>query len=239
MYLRKEGFVDYKDTNILFLTKNETYNYLHSDPDGYINNLSPIDLYARKTNSINSYRIKAANSALDFPENLKLKIVAAVNKANKLLEKTRIEKVNCSEIISLPWIFGLTNGTDYEDGLPHTRSNIIFISTNLDDSVNNLVKTLIHEKIHIYQRAHPEEISYYLESKGYVKSKHGLGIPRVRSNPDLDGWIYYSPITKKEMIAYYSSDTPSSITDITLTDPSFEHPYELMAYTITEKVLSN
>ena len=238
-YLRREGFIDYQDNNVSFMTKDQTYKFLHNDLDGYIANLSPIDLYARKVNSSNTYRLRAANSALDFSNDLKMKLVSAVKTSNRLLEKIRIEKINCSEIASMPWIFALTDSNLYEDGLPHTRANVIFISSTMDQSHNNLVKTLIHEKIHIYQRAHPDEISFYLESKGYIKSKHGQGIPYIRSNPDLDGWIYYSPVTKKEMAAYYSSDEPSSITDITLTDPSFEHPYELMAYTITEKVISN
>lgn len=237
-YLKKEGFVNNPNKNIKFLTEDETYNFIHNDGDGYIQNLSPMDLYARKSKSTNDYRMRACHSAINFPDNLKSKIIVAINTANKLLEKLRIEHINCSEISSIPWILGMTKNKEYEDGLPHTRANIIFISSNIDTSHKSLVKLLIHEKIHIYQRLHPEEISYYLESKGYVKSKHGKGIPYVRSNPDLDGWIYISPITKKEMIAYYTSEEPASITDITLTDPSFEHPYELMAYTITDKILN-
>ena len=237
-YLRREGFVNPDKINVIFMTKEQTYNYLHSDLDGYISNLSPTDLYARKANSINNYRLRAADSAIDFTTQQKNRYMNAIRKANILLSKLQLDRINCAEIAAIPWIFGLTKERYYEDGLPHTRSNVIFVSSVLNENEDSLVKTLIHEKIHIYQRLHPEEISFYLESKGYIKSKHGLGIPRIRSNPDLDGWIYYSPITKKEMAAYYSSDTPSSITDITLSDASFEHPYELMAYTITEKLIS-
>jgi hypothetical protein len=236
IYLKKEGFTNYDKSNIQFMTKQQTNAFLYNDPDGYIANLSPTDLYARNTNSTNNYRLSVATSALDFSDELKNKLLIASNKADELLKTLTLGSINCSNIVSLPWIFALTKGKSYESGLPHTRSNIIFLSTIIDS--NKLVNTLIHEKIHIYQRAYPEEISNYLESKGYTKYKSSIGIPRVRANPDLDGWIYYNPINKKPMIAFYSSDKPSSISDIVLTDPSFEHPYELMAYTIAEKLSS-
>jgi len=238
LYLKKEGFTNYKVDNIRFMTKDQTAAFLYNDPDGYVANLSPTDLYARKTNSTNDYRIAISESAQEIPDDLKSKLIIAANKADKLFATLNLGSLNCSNIVSLPWIFGLTKGKAYENGLPHTRTNIIFLSTIIDTNNSKLVNTLIHEKIHVYQRAYPAEISNYLESKGYTRFKSSIGIPRNRSNPDLDNWIYYNPVNGKPMIAYYSSDKPSDISDIVLSDPSFEHPYELMAYTIAEKLTS-
>jgi len=238
LYLRKEGFSNYDTSNIKFMTAKQTANFLYNDPDGYVANLSPTDLYARKTNSTNDYRMQISQSAIDIPDDLKTKLLIASKKADDLFRTLTLGSINCSNIISLPWIFALTKGKKYENGLPHTRSNIIFLSTIVNTDTNGLVNTLIHEKVHVYQRAYPEEVSNYLESKGYTKYKNSLGIPRNRSNPDLDGWIYYNPVNAKPMIAYYSSDKPTDITDIVLTDPSFEHPYELMAYSIADKLTS-
>ena len=70
----------------------------------------------------------------------------------------------------------------------------------------------------------------YLESNGYIKWKQRLGVPRIRANPDLNGWIYIDPKSESPMMALYTSDKPSGISDITLSNPTFEHPYELLAY---------
>ena len=63
---------------------------------------------------------------------------------------------NFKEIANIKWVFSKTesNGKlSYESGLPHTRKNIIFLSDKvLINDEDELIKVLIHEKIHIYQR---------------------------------------------------------------------------------------
>ena len=119
--------------------------------------------------------------------------------------------MDCQKIASIPWVFALTKENEYEDGLPHTRTNIIFLSTNVDQTPLKLVSILIHEKIHIYQRLYPEETMNFLAVHGYYRWKQRFGVPRIRSNPDLDPWIYFNPVSKQPMIAYYTSDTPNNI----------------------------
>ena len=58
-----------------------------------------------------------------------------------------------------------------------------------------------------------------------------------RANPDIDKYLY-----KKDMDIYYSryNDNPNSITDVTyypINDSTLEHPYEMMAYNLSNKII--
>jgi hypothetical protein len=75
-----------------------------------------------------------------------------------------------------------------------------------------------------------------MASRGFKRWKTRVSEPLSRANPDLDPWIYIDPRTEKPMIAVYNSKNPNSISDVKLTDFAFEHPYELMAYEIAEKL---
>jgi len=75
------------------------------------------------------------------------------------------EKFYSSGIVAgIKWVFANTYANyskdvikEYEQGLPHTRENIILLSKNvLKYDELDLTSTLIHEKIHIYQRYNPE-----------------------------------------------------------------------------------
>ena len=91
---------------------------------------------------------------------------------------------------NLNWVFAFMSN-DYEEGLPHTRGNIIFISPIIIEyDKNQLIKTLIHESIHIYQRYNKEIIDNYLKSNGFIAIKNRNSEKLIRSNPDLDEFIY-------------------------------------------------
>lgn len=130
----------------------------------------------------------------------------------------------------LPWVFAKTTGSAYEDGLPHTRApNIIFLSARtLASRDKALAKTLLHEKIHVYQRAYPDKAATAIAGAGYAKTgRLRRDVPLIRANPDLDEWIYADP-SGRDMALVYSREAPHSIGDVT--GGSGEHPYEVMAY---------
>ncbi len=231
-YFRVEGFIGSPDSSIRFLSTSETNDFLIKDYDMYVANLSPTDLFARKVTSHEDYIRKISRSGIDFKEDQIMRFREACKEADLFFKKANVLGVDCKKIADIPWILSMTKDRQYEDGLPHTRANIIFVSSNINESKKDLIKTMIHEKIHLYQRLYPEEISQYLESNGYTKWKNITGVPRVRANPDLDPFIYYDPVTNKPMVAYYSSDKPYSISDIILDNNAFEHPYEMLAYKI-------
>jgi hypothetical protein len=58
----------------------------------------------------------------------------------------------------------------------------------------------------------------------------------IRSNPDVNNKIYKNVSTGEVMICLYSSDKPNSINDIVSHNYSMEHPYEKIAYEISEHI---
>lgn len=208
-------------TQVTFYTAKETAQFLSNDSDNYVKNMTTADIHARKVKSTEEYIHHIIQTAVDF-----------THKEKQLLEMiaTKIDN-EYKEFSSTPWKFMKTKGTIYEDGMPHTRNDIIFLpeSIFLRDDIQN---TILHEKIHIYQRANPEKMKKDLFEQGYKIYKKRSEELLARANPDLDEWIYIDPITKKPMVALYTSTTPSSLSDVHLTNLAFEHPYEAIAYTV-------
>ena len=158
--------------------------------------------------------------------------------------------VNFAKLAKLPWRVAATAPAGaggaagaYEANLPHTRADVVLIAPALipsgDDKVSQkrFAATLLHEKIHVYQRAYPQDIAAALDAEGYVRKGQRASVALVRANPDLDDWIYLDPEAGpnkgKQMLALYASENPSGITDVTQENSAaFEHPYERMAYRI-------
>jgi len=214
-----ENYLDYNST--VFLTKNETQDFIYNDNDNYIKNLSIYDLRARKCNSAQEYLNLILENCMNFDEEQKNKLHSCSKEAKLFFNN------------GFNWTFALVNHL-YEEGFPHTRDKIIFLSPKiLNYDKTELIKTLIHESIHIYQRFNPDIINEYIKNNGYTISKKKEKNSLIRANPDLNDYIYKD---KKgiEMIAYYKSEYPKGINDTLLTDSSNEHPYEKMAYEIAD-----
>jgi len=179
-----------------FMTAQETNAFLAADKDGFVKSLNQINLFARRATSNEDYLKKISKSGRDFTE------------AQKNLINT----------LSKGSTYALVDKT-YEDGYPHTREHVIFISDMPD------LSTVVHEQMHIQQRSNPPD----LEAMGYKLAGKRSDYPRARINPDVDDNIWISPITIKPMVAQFNSDRPLNLMDIDV--PSqFEHPYEYLAY---------
>jgi hypothetical protein len=229
-YKTKELFID---NNIKFLSAEETSRFLFKDADKYVNNFSDLDLYARKVKTKQEYLELISISGLNFNENQKNKLENASIKADNFLNNYS-SYVNGKDIKKYKWIFGLI-GNNYEEGMPHTRGNVIFISQNtINNELDSLIRILIHEKIHIYQRNNPNEMEDIIKIMGYKFSRLKNNIKNIRANPDLNDKIYKN-YKGEEMIGLYKSETPFGISDILITDFSIEHPFEKMAYEISEE----
>lgn len=213
-----------------FVKPSSAQAWLLEDPDGYVSSMSSADLHARHVLSPYEYRLKSSQSVLPILEPHKHRLTQAVNKANQFFETYRNFYLDPS-IHRLPWMFILTNGS-YEDGLPHTREKYIFLTPKtLKQSMDQLVITLIHEKIHIYQRLDQTTFQQKLFQMGYKIIEKRSTIPLIRANPDLDEYVYQDP-SGKPMMLTYASDKPSSIQDI-VDSSKYEHPFEEIAYTIS------
>lgn len=235
-YLTKEEFINEPGAEVTFLNAQQTASFLLEDKDMYFANLSPTDLYARQAKTNEDYKKRAAEAAGDLTSAQKTRYAEAARKGDEFFRTLNMPGIDTAKLVNVPWVIAYTKGTAYEEGLPHTRANIIFVSSDMDETPEDLLRVLVHEKVHVYTRMYPKEAAYFLESNGFTRWKRRQGVPRIRANPDLDEWIYIDPTTEKPMVTYYSSDHPENINDTAQTNAAFEHPYELIAYRIAAKV---
>ena len=265
------------DTRIYFMTYKETSNFFAKDNDNYVRNLSELDLHARGVKTHVEYMNQIEDTAISFTDDEKELLERCAKDADKYLRNENFNELdygkhlNGNDIADIKWIFANTY-TNYfndvikenEQGLPHTRENIILLSKNvLKNDALNLTNTLLHEKIHIYQRYNPEIFDTIIKEMGLkeLERKHFKQAKYIRSNPDTNNKIYYR---KKDsdggssildilsgdtgdtdydlddvMVCLYRNDKPNSINDVIQKNYSAEHPYEKIAYEIAENFYKN
>lgn len=245
------------DKHLNYMSYEETVQFLERDEDRYVAKLSQLDLYARKVSSKEEYINIIKGEATHFNKGDKLILDKCTKKADELLRNININTIssesnldyskylNYKDIANIKWILAITrndNGGKYEDGLSHTRKNTIFLSQDvLNYSEDEIIKLLIHEKIHIYQRQNEALFKTIIYNMGYVEISPNNEISSdklkyVRSNPDVNNKIYKNVHTGELMICLYSSDKPKNINDIIIQNFSMEHPYEKIAYEISEHI---
>lgn len=239
-----EIIVEYRD--VTFYDEKDTTEFLLRDSDNYVRNFTIYDLMARKVDSKDEYIKKISQCSKNFSQEQKDIIKTACSQADDFLFNYN-NILNGKEISKIPWVFCLTynNNYEYENGFPHTRENIIFIPDKIipNTVTIDLVNTLIHEKIHIYQRYNKDIMDAILNNMGYEMSIENN--PKKRANPDLNNDTYFDRNKGVSLQCYYNSDRPNSITDVTCTDNNniYEHPYEFIAYKIANeynsKILKN
>ena len=245
------------DKHLNYMSYEETVQFLERDVDRYVAKLSQLDLYARKVSSKEEYINIIKGEATHFNKGDKLILDKCTKKADELLRNININTIssesnldyskylNYKDIADIKWVLAITrsdNGGKYEDGLSHTRKHVIFLSQDvLNYSEDEIIKLLIHEKIHIYQRNNEALFKTIIYNMGYAESTDGQEISKdklryVRSNPDVNNKIYKNINTGELMICLYSSDKPKNINDIIIEKYSMEHPYEKIAYEISEHI---
>ena len=198
-----------------------------NDVDNYVSNMTLHDLYARKATSKQDYINKCQN---DFSINKEVekqcleKCMKCIPEANKRLCQLT------SSFQNISWNLFFFSGNYYEDGLSHTRFNIIFLPVkimNVDEEY--LTKLLIHEKIHILQKLLPFDpfVTSFMKNFRVINHKHFVN-KLIRANPDTDNFVY-KDFNNQILQFVYKTDYPSSIRDV-VQYSEFEHPYEQMAY---------
>jgi hypothetical protein len=228
-----------------YMSAQETSDFLSTDRDKYVYNLSPLDLHARNVSSASEYINNITQTAISFTQIEKDMLDICTKKADNFIRNTQLneliygEHINRNDIANINWIFAKTHNVDtkeYEEGLPHTRDNVIFLSDNvLKYEENNLITTLIHEKIHIYQRYNEELFKKIIDIMGLVEVSENHNTKKyMRSNPDTNRNIYIDNKTNNVMVCLYRTDKPSNINDVIMKNHSLEHPYEKIAYEIAD-----
>lgn len=219
------------DDSTYYLNKNETADFFIKDNDSYVASLTPPDLHARNVKTHREYLEKCVNSAMDFDSRSKSIINNAIVLSDKYLRGLDSPYIDNEKMNKIMWKIALSS---CEEGLPHTRQDIIFLSPNvLKRSVPEIASILVHEKVHVYQRKFLQEFRDSLLANGYSIIGERREYPLARSNPDLDNLIY-SDKDGNIMISLYKSDTPSSINDVVASSHG-EHPFEEIAYVIGDK----
>lgn len=223
------------ESAIVFMIPQEVQTFLSLDTDNYVQNMSSADFYARDALNANDYIEKSRQDVVAFTFEEKELLKQAIQKADRFFLSYQDDYIQSHEMNRIPWKLALTKGY-YENGLPHTRMNIIFLPQSLlNQSINTIAQTLIHEKVHLHQRKYKERYQEVLILKNYQiigKRDHH----RIRANPDVDDYIYYHP-KHFIMVENYRTLTPKDIQDTEKLglDAKYEHPYEEIAYQVAEK----
>jgi hypothetical protein len=229
---------------IIFLSDQQTAEFLHKDRDGYVKKMSKADLFARQAKSTSDYVRMITNTGccLSFEPLQRDKLIKCTEMADKFFASNTNGINNYIEdgslLVQIPWKLAFVCDK-YEEGLPHTRDDVIFLSPDtIKQPDNQLVSTLIHEKVHIFQRQHKAYMDKLLFTLGYqiAGSSNDPRYVLKRSNPDINDIVYINPENRKEMIFLYKSEKPESIDEV-FKDQIMEHPYEKMAYDIANKYL--
>ncbi len=212
--------------------------------------MSPADLTARQALTREEYYERYRSSVRDLSEPQQIIMQDAIEAANTLLS-------NYPLLNKLPWKIKYIPPT-IENGYPHTLEDTIYVSDDLFTRPTKLIiQTMIHEKIHVFQRTYPYIIKEIYTSWGFTPSTKTH--PLQRNNPDLDG-INYAYKEKYVILEKYNNQTPSSISDsktiaisnkneIKITSASMlgfpdehvqqlEHPNEIMACLVSSVIAS-
>lgn len=179
-------------TNIKYLTFDEFKNAtIKTD---YFNNMNNYDLQVRKSYNKNEYLKKYQLGYEPFTIKQKKKLLNVVNIINNNIKKYNNFK-------NIKWIFVKIN-TNLENSFPHTIENVIILSNNFFNySIKDQINTIIHEKVHIYQRMYPEYIDILYTNWGFKKTD--FIINNNRNNPDLK---YYYSYNNNLLIQLYNNN---------------------------------
>jgi len=214
-------------TTVTVLQPAEVQAFLLADHDRYIANFTATDLRARRVLGKPQYTSSVAASAMNValtPAHT-LAVARLCRQADAFFaSRPKLSwALDGAQVARLPWVVAFTPAApppcrpvsdaasiplpSYEDGLPHTRGkgtdSVVFLPLSfLEWDPALQVQTLVHEKVHVYQRAYPQETADlvaapYVQPDGktvhfermFPVSSRPANSP-VRSNPDTGDWYY-------------------------------------------------
>jgi hypothetical protein len=221
--------------NRIFREKRLIISNLQGNSDGFYSTFKEIDFRVRNIDNITEYKKIIAESIDDFTFEEKKQLLAAIRKADKYLITIREPWFNGVKCSRIPWRIGCIVGNKYEAGLPHTRNDLIlFPRSYLSRKEESYIKTLIHERVHIYQKMYVDDAKLYIDRHGFKRYKL-LKTVNSRANPDADDWIYTN--SKGDILMAEYVDGAKKITDVKFkpdNNQKSEHPLEKMALDIAD-----
>lgn len=206
--------------------------------EGYFQCMNKYDLQARGVQSTGAALVQFMNGVRK-PNSKEASILSkAIKKADSFIP-------NESRLASIPWKLLISND-HIESGFPHTHADMIIIPNShvisAASRIDNLVHTLIHEKVHVYQRMYPCEsntlyLKYWRMSIGARINCNSI-LPSRRSNPDTNMLVYLDEKGKSIHLNFDTSSSHSVSLSKTIGDPR-DHPHEIMAYVVTHLLTHN
>ena len=218
-------YFKYDNTKIIFYSSSDIVNRLYFILNDYYYRMSTENLKLRNIENITDYLINLNTLFYTCNPYEKKIITNAVYKANKKLSNLHFFGFNPNKLKNIPWIFGFSKDSQYEFGMPHTQGDTIILNKN-NIYLSDLVTLLIHERIHIYQKLYPDDVDEFLKYYNFEKISKKNNIDRT--NPDTNNFIYtrFNEIYECKII-----DNNIACTN---DNSAYEHPYEFMAYMISE-----
>lgn len=224
-----------------FMSENELREWIRMDPDGWAEGHNAINLKVKGARTPGEYIDLCMKATTDFSMDEKIKLIAACKAADNFFSEfdrskwnTGFDGIDFSKLADMKWKLACFKRRAVEEGCPHTRMDIIFLDKGLINEMSHrdLTRTMIHEKVHVYERAYPGDMEKWMKSKGFKKFKREMEYPRFKNNPDLDGWVYLD-FEGREGLMQFRSINPKDFWDQEYPIPgesSSEHPYETLAY---------
>ncbi len=225
-------------TLVTFPTREEVAPILRAST--YFPEMSALDLRARKAESANAYVTRYEHSIVPLSEKQKDAIEDLAHGVDNITKAYK-------RLYAIPWKVVAFEGVEHD--FPHTIADIVFLPIDiLEDTAKSAMQTLLHEKIHVYQRAFPLETNLLVQKMwGYKMHSLRTRHPLSRSNPDLNRVVYgkqrwgmLQEFTNtandlRDSKVQFVGEPPDTWTAVA---ESYEHPYERMAYEISKFLVS-
>jgi hypothetical protein len=222
------------------MNSDETKNVLMTDDDNYYTTFSKYDLLARHVKNIDEYKKMIMNSPVNVSYEERNKLINSLQVIENVVSKIKMAGFDVDKFNNIHWKVGIFAGNEYENGLPHTRSDIIIMPQNLIRKYNEkrLTELMAHEMIHIYQKIYPDEVQKYLQFNNIDIQE---GTNRIndfrRANPDINRIDYKDD--KSLYFANYKDKNPNNVDDVIFSHSGTqegEHPYEKMSIEFENKI---
>lgn len=220
---------------VYFVSRNKLRELIRNN-DSYYERFCASDWRARNALNRQDYVKQVLTGS--FIEEHRLKLRQAVKRAKQILPSIYVDWFDGGLVSKMPWKIGCIVSEDFENGLPHTIDDTIVLTWTLVDQIElpDLIKLLIHEQTHVFQRKFPKYVRNFMRQYGYRRIKKHTKHDRIRANPDTDGYIYER---KGRRTGFkYATNRPvrSLHTLLRRQHPRLEHPFEDMAYRVEKLV---
>lgn len=229
-----DGIQDnFEQRSAFILSKDQTWNLI-GRKDSYYDSFTDLDLFARNADSLDSYLRAIFASCIDCDPDktdIIMRCVEEIDSDEDVWDSIREHAswINVDRLRAIPWKIGVFRGNSYEYGLPHTRYDTILIPEKGIRYSSGFMDTLLHEKLHAYQKIHPEDFQRYLDSNGFVRHSKRCNHDRVAANPDADEWVYMKD--SEIFISKYSNDS-GTIKHMPINDAKYDCPQEYAVYNL-------